>query len=340
MKARQEKILAEVVRCYLDSGRPVPSGMIARRQGVGLSPASVRNVMSELERLGLLFQPHTSSGRVPTDAGLRYFVDRLMVMDEGLKQSLERIVTLYLRSETEQEALLRRATDELATLTRFAGLVWVRRPLPRRIRRLELVPVGSECVLALIVTDSGRVRNRLLHRSPRLDDRGLERLSVRLNTMLQNCSLKEARLRLQQEMRSDQLHIRRLLADLKKWTDAPIDEQEDVIVSGQRQLLNMPEFGVSEAMRSLLAALEEKEQLLRLVTQVEREENGVRVFIGREHALDDMEQAAVVLARYEGPMHVTGTVGVIGPKRMHYEHVLSLVECTAKRITWMLGGMH
>ncbi len=340
MNERHEQILGEVVRIYLDTGKPVGSCTISRQGRIDLKPASIRSVMSELEKQGLLFSPHTSAGRVPTDAGLRYFVDSLMVMDKDMQQSLERLVSLHLKDVEEKRTLLRRATDELASLTHFAGMVWVREPGFYRIHRLELVPVSSERILAVIVTDSGDVRNCLLRRPPLLAGNDLHRLSMRLNDMLQDCSLEEARLRLRREMKLDRMHIHRLLADLKRWADAPMEEQEDIIVSGQRQLLNMPEFGVIDTVRSLMATFEEKGQLLRLVEQVEREEYGVRVFIGSEHALVDMEQVSVVLARYEGPLNTVGTLGVIGPKRMHYDRVLPIVDYTARRVSWMLGGMH
>jgi len=340
LNERHEQILGEVVRVYLDTGRPVGSRTISRQSGIDLSPASIRSVMSELEKQGLLFSPHTSAGRAPTDAGLRYFIDSLMVMDRDMQQSMERLVSLHLKDAEERKTLLRQATDELASLTHFAGMVWVREPGFKRIRRLELVPVSSERLLAVIVTDGGHVQNRLLSRPPQLVENDLYRLSIRLNDMLQDCSLKEARLRLRREIKSDRMHIRRLLGDLKRWADAPTESREDVIISGQRQLLTMPEFGVIDTVRSLMTTFEEKEQLLRLVEQVEREECGVKVFIGSEHALVDMEQVSVVLARYEGPLNAVGTLGVIGPKRMHYDRVLPIVDCTARWVSRMLGDMN
>ena len=154
MKDRHEHILGEVVRAYLNTGQPVGSRTLSEQGELGLSPASIRNVMAELERQGMLSSPHTSAGRVPTDSGLRYFVDSLMAVDPDMNRQLENAVAGHLPSTPERNILLKRATDELASLTHFAGMVWVHEQGVNRINRIELVPVSSEKLLAVIVTDS------------------------------------------------------------------------------------------------------------------------------------------------------------------------------------------
>jgi len=338
MKDRHEHILGEVVRSYLNTGQPVGSRMLADQGELALSPATIRTVMAELERQGMLASPHTSAGRVPTDSGLRYFVDSLMAVDPNMDQQLESSVSARLASSSERNKLLKHATDELASLTRFAGLVWVHEQGFDHIRRIELVPVSSEKVLAVIVTDSDQVQNRLITRPRDISEEQLHQVSLRLNEQLSGCNLEEARLRLQHEMESGRLRIRNLLEDLKRWADAPTEGQTEMFVSGQRQLLEMPEFAVVDTIRSLMVTIEEKEQLLHLVEQVESEESGVKVFIGSEHALVNMEQVSVVLSRYEGPSNIVGTLGVIGPRRMHYERVMPIVDGTAKWVSKMLAG--
>jgi len=338
VKERHEHILAEVVKAYLDTGQPVGSRVLAEQGKVPLSPASIRNVMSELERKGLLYSPHTSAGRIPTDDGLRYFVDALMVVDPGLRRRLNEAVASHLQSTSDMNRMLQQATDELASLTHFAGLVSVRESGLANIRRLELVPVSSGQILAVIVSENGEVQNRLIARPAEMSDARLAAAGRRLNELLHDCDLAEARRRLAAEMETDRLRIRQLLAELKAWADAPTVTQADLFVSGQSQLLEMPEFSVIDTVRSLVAAFEEKGHLLRLVEQVEREGQGVRVFIGHEHALVNMEQVSVVLSRYEGPNNIVGTLGVIGPRRMHYDRVMPIVDCTARLVSRMLGG--
>lgn len=338
MKERQERILGEIVSLYLETGQPVGSRLLAERCGLGLSPASIRNVMAELERQGYLHSPHTSAGRVPTDSGLRYFVDALMVVDADMRRAVERILARDLSDETSKRALLRRASDELARLTHCAGVVWVQEPHFSKVRRLELLPLSASKVLAVIVGEGNQVQNRLLDRPEHVTDAQLERISRRLNALLCDCSLAEVRRRLRAEILSDRLRVRRLLEGLKRWSEAPTEEDDHLLVSGQRQLFERPELAMIETVRSLMAAFEEKEQLLELVRQVERHDNGVKVFIGSEHALVNMEQVSVVLSRYEGPERVCGTLGVIGPRRMHYARVLPIVDCTARMVSRMLGG--
>ena len=338
MKERYDIILGEVVKAYLDTGKPVGSGTISRQGKLSLSSASIRNVMADLERMGLLHAPHTSAGRVPTDRGLRYFVDTLMVVDEHIRQQAEQIMARHLDKGLGVNALLKQASDELASLTNFAGLVSVSEHRLSGIRRVELIPVSPEQVLAVIVSELGEVQNRLIHRMPEMADERLPELSWRLTELLNGCDVPTARQRLYEAMESDRLRIRGLLEGLMQWVGAPAGEKTDIFVSGQRRLLEVPELSVIETVRSLVTAFDEKETLIWLVDQVERASRGVKVFIGSEHALVNMDQVSVVLARFQGPGQAVGALGVIGPKRMHYERVLPLVDGTAKWVGRILGG--
>lgn len=337
MKERHELILGEVVKAYLDTGSAVGSRMLSENREIGLSPASIRNAMADLEKMGLLCSPHTSAGRKPTDSGLRYFVDSLMVVDNDLEQRLINSAATTLSQGGDLNRVLQQATSELASLTRFAGLVSVHEPDFKRINKIELVPISSEQVLAVIVSGDGEIQNRLLRRTEGMSDEKLHGISAQLSELLNQCDLQQARNRLVHEIKQDRLKIRALLEELKQWTEDPTKGRADLILSGQSQLLNMPEFGVIDTIRSLFNAFEKKEDLLKLVEQVERSERGVKVFIGYEHELVDMEEVSVVLSRYESDGRVLGTLGVIGPKRMHYDRVLPIVDCTARWVSRMLG---
>jgi len=336
LKERHELILGEVVKAYLDTGRAVGSRMLSEQMGIGLSPASIRNAMADLERMGLLCSPHTSAGRKPTDDGLRYFVDSLMVVDSNLQERLNALVQTHLNPGADANEVLRQATEELASLTRFAGLVSVHEPGFKRIKKIELVPISSEQILAVIVSSEGEIQNRLVRRTDAMSDARLHQISQQISEMLSQCDLGQARERLVREINQDRLKIRQLLEELKQWAENPMEGKTELILSGQSQLLKMPEFGVIETVRSLFTAFEEKEELIKLIEQVERCERGVKVFIGQEHALVDMEEVSVVLSRYEGGGRVLGTLGVIGPKRMHYDRVLPIVDCTARWVSRML----
>ena len=338
MKQRHELILGEVVKAYLDTGSAVGSRMLSENRDVGLSPASIRNAMADLEKMGMLYAPHTSAGRKPTDSGLRYFVDSLMVVDNDLEQRLSAASGLKGEAGINPQHLLQQATSELASLTHFAGLVSVHEPDFRRIKKIELVPISSEQILVVIVSVEGEIQNRLIRRDRDISDERLHEISRQLTEMLSSCDLNQARQRLEREIAEDRLKIRQLLEELKQWTENPTEGKSNLILSGQSQLLQMPEFGVIDTVRSLFTAFEKKEELLKLVEQVEHSESGVKVFIGHEHALVDMDEVSVVLSRFEGEGRVLGTLGVIGPKRMHYEKVLPIVDCTARWVSRVLSG--
>jgi len=338
LKERHELILGEVVKAYLDTGSAVGSRMLSENREIGLSPASIRNAMADLEKMGLLYAPHTSAGRKPTDSGLRYFVDSLMVVDSDLEERLISSSRMNVGSGADLPRILQQATSELASLTHFAGLVSVHEPDFRSISRVELLPISSEQILAVIVSSDNEVQNRLIRRDPGISDVRLHEISQRLTELLACCDLRQARERLEREILEDRLKIRQLLEELKQWAENPTEGKSDLILSGQTQLLKMPEFGVIETVRSLFTAFEEKEELLKLVEQVEHSERGVKVFIGHEHALVDMEEVSVVLSRFEGEGRVLGTLGVIGPKRMHYDRVLPIVNCTARWVSRVLSG--
>jgi len=338
VKQRHEYILGEVVKAYLDTGQPVGSRTISEHGIVSLSPATIRNVMNDLEQAGLLYSPHTSAGRVPTDTGLRYFVDSLMVVDHDVSARFDAELAQSLSGAAGTKGVLKRASDELASLTHFAGLVTVHETRIQRIRSISLIPVASERVLAVIVSDAGEVQNRLLARPAQMDDEALAKAGARLNELLCDCSVVEMRQRLLHEMESDRLRVRELIESLREWAEGPEAEEPEILVRGQPQLLEFPELGMLDTVRSLMVAFEEKERLLALVNEVERAETGVKIFIGREHALVNMEQVSMVLARYHGAENVVGTLGVIGPRRMHYDQVLPIVNCTARWVSRMLGG--
>jgi heat-inducible transcriptional repressor len=339
VKQRYEYILGEVVKAYLDTGQPVGSRTISEHGIIPLSPATIRNVMNDLERAGLLYSPHTSAGRVPTDSGLRYFVDSLMVVDSDVSTRLDAEVAQSLSGAFSTKGMLKRASDELASLTHFAGLVTVHEKRIKRIRSISLIPVAAERILAVIVSDAGEVQNRLLVRPAQMDDDALALAAERLNDLLHDCTLLEMRQRLVHEMASERLRVGELIESLKEWAERPDAEEPEILVRGQPQLLEFPELGMLDTVRSLMEAFEEKERLLELVNEVERAETGVKIFIGREHALVNMEQVSMVLARYHGAENVVGTLGVIGPRRMHYDRVLPIVDCTARWVSRMLGGI-
>jgi len=335
--SRNNRVLTWVVRLYLQTGVPVGSGSVSKKCGLNLSPASIRKVMAHLEESGMLYAPHTSAGRAPTDLGLRYFVDVLMTAGESIEDQIEKTIADKIMVSDAQE-VIQETSKKLANLTHFAGLGIIHGQNFTRINKIELIPVSAQQVLAVIISNHGHVHHQLLMRDALMSDARLNEITCFLSEMLTGCSLSEARSRLQHEMETDRLRIRRLIRGLTLWTGKSGRNSAKMFVSGQKQLLDIPELGVIDTVRSLLVAFEDKKVFMRLIDQVERTSGDVRVFIGSEHALLHMEQISVVLARYQGADQLQGALGVIGPRRMHYEHVLPLVEQAARRVSTLLGG--
>jgi len=294
--------------------------------------------MASLEEAGMLYAPHTSAGRAPTDLGLRYFVDVLMTTKEAIAGQIEENFISRIMAASDAHEVIQSTSKKLASLTRFAGLGTISGRNFTRISKVELIPVSAQQILAVIVSDHGHVHHQLLVRDTLMSDARLGEITYFLSEMLLDCSLSEARLRLQHEMEVDRLRIRRLIRSLTLWTERSNRNRAEIFVSGQKQLLDIPELGVMDTVRSLLVAFEDKKVFMRLIEQVEQADGGVRVFIGSEHALLHLEQVSVVLARYQGADQLQGALGVIGPRRMPYEHVLPLVESTARCVSTLLGG--
>lgn len=338
LDVRHNRILGWIVRLYLQTGEPVGSLTLSGRPGLKLSSASIRKVMSALEAMGLLYSPHTSAGRVPTDLGLRYFVDTLMTSNELQRYQVEETLAEDIEAATGVHEMMHRASRDLANQTHFAGMASIRESGFDRISKVELIPVSAHQILVVIISSLGDVHHQLMPRDAALSDARLAEISYQLSELLMDCSLSEARVRLRHEMEVDRLRIRRLILSLSHWADLSSENETELYVSGQKQLLDIPELSVVDTVRSLLVALDDKKSLMELIEKVEKTDTNVQVFIGSEHALVHMEEVSVVLARYQGAGRVSGTLGVIGPRRMHYEHVVPLVEYTARRVSSMLGG--
>ncbi|MDX8377918.1 MAG: heat-inducible transcriptional repressor HrcA [Mariprofundales bacterium] len=336
---RYEQILGEVVKSYMQTGMPVGSRTLSSQPEISLSSASIRNAMAILERMGLLYSPHTSAGRIPTDLGLRYFIDSLMVIDSAMHMRTEISCRQHVHNDGDLDAMMQQLSHELSDMTQFTGIVSMHEHGFSRIRQVHLLPLSSQQILAVIESDEGVVQNRLLPREKGMNDKKLNSIARTINELLADCTLSEAGKRLQYEMRQTRLQIGSLLESLAIWANQPMEE-EVLFVSGQSRLLDIPEINVMDTVRSLMRTFEEKKNLLSVIHQVEDNDNGVKVFIGSEHSLADMQQISMVLSRFECNGRVLGTLGVIGPRSMDYERVLPVVDCTARWISKMVDGVN
>ncbi len=338
LNRRARKILQAVVSEYLSSGDAVGSRTVTRRHDIGLSPATVRNVMSDLEDLGLLEQRHTSAGRVPTDRGLRFFIDSLLKL-RGLAPAEKDDIRARLAGPTRDE-ILGNATRLLSEITQHAAVIVAPDPSRLRFDHLEFVPLRGGKVIGILVTTDGRIENKLLSIEEPIDERSLERIHNYLNGLLSGLTLDEVRERVVRELGEDKNRYDREVAAALRLGQAAFAEpaKADVVVAGQSNLLD-PTAAADRAhmdrMRDLLRALEDKQLLIRLLDRTKGAE-GIQVFLGAETSHQALVDSSVVAMAYGSEERPIGALAVIGPMRMNYGKVMSIVDFTADVVSDLL----
>jgi heat-inducible transcriptional repressor len=327
---RAAHLLKTLVERYIAEGQPVGSRALSRQSGLDLSPATVRNVMADLEEMGFVASPHTSAGRVPTPKGYRFFVDSLIVVKPLEQQEIHRLEGEL--SKDRPQALVSSAAQVLSQLTHFAGVVMT----PRReaaLRHLEFLRLGERRVLLIVVTAQGDVQNRILHTERAFTQAELVEATNYFNEHFAGKSIPTIRSNLAAELRKLTHDIASLMAAAVDAGEGALAGGESVVLAGERNLLSADNVGSNmDRMRRLFDLFEHKTSLLHLLDQSQRAE-GVQIFIGGESGLAPLDEMSVVTARYEVDGEVIGTLGVIGPTRMAYERVIPLVDVTARLLS-------
>jgi len=342
--AATRDIFRQIVDSYLATGEPVGSRNISRLITVPLSPASVRNVMSDLEQLGLIYAPHTSAGRLPTELGLRFFVDSLMQvgeLTEAQRQAIEGQLATVGKAQSVEQALSE-ALARLSGLTRAAAVVTTAKANVR-LKHIEFVRLEPEKALVVLVAEDGQVENRVLPLPPGVPSSALTEASNFLNSRIRGRTLAEARLELedvitQNRVQLDQLTQKVVTAGLASWSGGATDERQ-LIVRGHANLLeDLHALDDLERVRLLFEDLETKKGVIDLLGRAEQAD-GVRIFIGSENNLFSLSGSSTIIAPYrDGAGHIVGVLGVIGPTRLNYARVIPTVDYAARIVSQMLGG--
>jgi heat-inducible transcriptional repressor len=337
---RSAAILREIVEQYVETGEPVGSRTLSRRLPITLSPATIRNVMADLTEAGLLFAPHTSAGRLPTDRGLRLFVDGLLQFGELADDDRETITATLSRSGRSLEETLIQASSMLSGLSAAAGLVLA----PKSegvVRHIEFVPLGSGRALVILVNADGQVENRILDIPAGLPPSALQQASNYLNARLAGLGLTELRLLVAEEIAANRTELDGLAsqvveAGLATWTGE--GRSGSLIVRGQARLLSdVTQIERLNAIQMLFDRLETQETMLRLLELAEQSD-GVRIFIGAESGLFGASGLSTVVAPARNAANrIVGAIGVIGPTRINYGRIIPVVDYTARVIGRLLG---
>lgn len=337
LDARSREIFRQIVETYLATGEPVGSRNLSRNLPMTLSPASVRNVMSDLEALGLIMAPHTSAGRLPTQTGLRLFVDGLMEvgdLSEKDRQQIEKQVKGRRQTGTLEEALTE-ASELISGLSQCAGVVLAEKQ-QIRLKHTEFVRLEPTRALVVLVSDDGRVENRVIDLPPGLPASALQEASNYLNAKLAGLTLNEARGRLETERSTlkvelDEVTARVIDAGLAMWSGG--DQNKSLIVRGQSNLLtDIHAIEDLDRIRRLFDDLEAKQELITLLGAADTGE-GVRIFIGAESRLFSLSGSSLVVAPFRDTQSkIVGVLGVIGPTRLNYARIIPMVDFTAKLV--------
>ncbi|GAA4025773.1 heat-inducible transcriptional repressor HrcA [Actimicrobium antarcticum] len=337
LDARAQTLLKALVERYIADGQPVGSRALAKISGLDLSPATIRNIMSDLEEMGFVSSPHTSAGRVPTPRGYRIFVDTLLTVDTIDESALESRLQSRIHSGSSQKVIAN-AAQVLSSLSQFAGVVLT----PRResvFQQIEFLRLSERRVLLVIVAPNGDVQNRLLMSDVDYTPAQLVQAANFINLNYGGLSFHDVRLRLQHELRQLRDDMTPLMhAAVEVGSDAMADNSDEVVISGERNLLSVSDLSSNmSSLRKLFDLFEQKTSLLQLLDLSNRA-TGVQIFIGGESSLVPLEQMSIVTAPYEINGRVVGTLGVIGPTRMAYERVIPIVDITAKLLSNALSS--
>lgn len=335
---RAQHLLKVLIERYIEEGQPVGSRTLAREAGLNLSPATVRNVIADLEEMGLVTSPHTSAGRVPTVKGYRLFIDSLLTV-KPLDQAVTQKLWEDFEAQEDPHELLETASRLLSRITHMAGLVTLPRRQQVAFRQIEFLPLSQGRVLVILVTDDQEVHNRIIRPAKPFTPAQLQQAANYLNTHLMGKRLPELRSAVLKELQQagEQLSAEiRSVLEMAQSVFEVESLEEDFVLTGQTNLMDFAELADRERLRTLFEAFEEKRNLLHLLDQCIEAER-VQIFIGEESGYQLLEKCSLVARSYVIEGRVLGALGVIGPTRMHYESVIPLVDVTAKLLSLALN---
>jgi len=340
LNERSRNILRAIVNSYIANAEPVGSRTVTKRYDLGISPATVRNIMADLEEMGFLAQPHTSAGRIPTDKAYRFYIDTLLEV-RGIPRQQEQQIFNYPLPRDDFKHLMQETTRLLSAISHYVGVVMAPKPEETVYKHIEFVRISGGRALAIFVSNAGTVHNRMVALDEDVTQKELDRAAAFLNREMSGKNLREIRARILNIMEEERNRYTKLLMDLMKAghdamaQDSANDEGE-LFVGGMTEFFNIPDFRDIEKMKELFLAFEEKHRLLKLLDKA-MDAEGVQVFIGAENPYFDVSGVSLVVAKYRGEGNLVGTLGVIGPSRMPYNTVIPLVDCAAKVLSKLIS---
>ncbi len=330
---RAQHLLKALVERYIRDGHPVGSRALTRESGLSLSAATIRNVMADLEDLGLLVSPHTSAGRVPTVEGYRFFIDTLLTLESLADEEVEQVERRILEAaQDDTEGLMKQASGVLSQLTHLAGIVMVPDENARTLRQIEFLPLSEQRVLVILVVNEREVQNRVIQVDRTFSATELQQIGNFLTAEFAGVALVDIREQLSRQLETDEGAFRDLLelaAQLAEHTFQSTKVEKDYVVAGETNLMDFEEMADVSRLRDMFDMLAQKRDVLGLLDKC-LGVDGLQIFIGHESGNDVLDDCSVITAPYTRDGQIIGVLGVIGPTRMPYDRVIPIVDVTAR----------
>ncbi len=334
---RSKKILCAVVQDYINFPDPVGSRTVARKYSLGISPATIRNIMADLEEMGFLKQPHTSAGRIPTDMGYRFYVD-FLISERGYTDK-ELLKDLYTRLEDLKDnidTLFSETTKTISMLSQYLGVAMSPKPDIFTLKKVKLFQYSHGAVLITLFTDEGVIKNKVVSLDLDLSQKDLNRISDYLNSEFSGYTINEIRRKILHEMSKEKMVWDKLISEaIKICQKAFFSLQCELFISGLSSVLELPDFADLQKIKELSRAIEEKHAIIKLLDKLS-ELDGVQIIIGSENSIDEMKDFSVIVSACRDEDKTIGAVGIVGPTRMNYSKAISIVDTAARFITKIL----
>ncbi|MCR5107071.1 MAG: heat-inducible transcriptional repressor HrcA [Lachnospiraceae bacterium] len=339
LSERKKTILYAIIKTYLETGEPVGSRTISKYSDLNLSSATIRNEMSDLEEMGYIMQPHTSAGRIPSDKGYRFYVDRLM---EDKEREVNEMKEILVEKADKIERVLKQVARSLSVNTNYAAMISAPRYHRNKLKFIQLSRMSERQILVVIVVEGNIIKNQIIEVAEELDDETLLKLNILLNTGMNGLTIEEINLAMISKMKEQSGIHSQFISEVVDAVAEAIKSDEDleIYTSGANNIFKYPELADNEKASEIITAFEEKKQLSEIVydtlSNSGEESKGIQIYIGEESPVKNMKDCSVVTATYELEEGMQGTIGIIGPKRMDYDKVVD----TLKSLTSQLDEMY
>lgn len=336
LNERSKQILEAIIEDYIITAEPVGSRTITRRHPFALSPATVRNVMSDLEEMGFLASPHTSAGRVPTDKAYRFYVDSLLAVRQVSRSERDEIRRRCRINGRDIGSVLRDTSKMLSYISNYMGVVVAPRFTAAVLQQIEFVQLSGRRILVILVAQSGTVQNKIIESDEDISADDLNRMTNYLNGLLQGLTIAQIKSRIVEEMENEKTRYDRLMAKALALSQQTVgDGDSEIFLEGRVNIMDVPEFADIGRMKEIFRAFEEKNQLVNLLNRC-MDADGINIFIGSESRVSQMSDISLITSTYRTGRNSIGVLGVIGPTRMGYAKVIPIVDYTARLVSRLL----